>query len=256
MNMMPNNLSALRYKHLVILAIGFFVSMVTASTLFIQNAAAEPKVVDQVQTYCNKVVPKKAVKACAGTNNINIIHARNAATFHCIKQPTNGTQSDGNLKAECIVRQANILIKVAVANMEAAAAKKPISVKAFEASLKKVLAADIKITGGSIDNFSPDAGAAVTSSSGPIHQSPIQASGLPKPPTDTRTIQTVMGIFFGIIGAFAFLMITISGLKYITAGGDVQQASEAKKGIIYALVGLAIAVTAESIVVFLVNKVG
>ena len=88
-----------------------------------------------------------------------------------------------------------------------------------------------------------------------VHRSSIQSGELPKPPTDSGTINKIMGVFFAIIGAFALLMIVASGMKYITAGGDPQRASEARKGIIYALVGLAFAISAESLVVFLVNRV-
>lgn len=236
--------SFLANKKYLLLLFGLFSIIFLVNVAFVQTVNAEPTIVSEVQAYCKQVVPKKAVKACAGTNNINVLHARNAATYHCKAEPT-----AGNLKEDCITRQAKLFIKIA-------AAKNPQSVRSFEASLNKILAADVKITGGTVDDYSPDSGPIVTTSTATIHQSPIQPSGLPKPSTNAGTIKTIFGIVFGIIGAFALLMITISGLKYVTAGGDPQQASEARKGIVYSLIGLAIAVSAEAIVVFLVNEVG
>jgi|SRR5665213_1388027 len=62
------------------------------------------------------------------------------------------------------------------------------------------------------------------------------------------TIPAILGIVFGIAGGLALLMITVSGLRYILAAGEPEKISKAKNGIIYALVGLAIALAAESIV--------
>lgn len=85
--------------------------------------------------------------------------------------------------------------------------------------------------------------------------SPVQAPDvLPQPNADTNTLQTVLSIVFGIVGALAFLMIVISGLRYILSGGDPQRMSKAKDGIIYALIGLVIAITAEAIVNFVVAR--
>jgi hypothetical protein len=78
----------------------------------------------------------------------------------------------------------------------------------------------------------------------------IKPGYLPDSTANSDTIKTIIQIVFGILGALAFLMITISGLRYILSAGDPQRASKAKDGLIYSLVGLAIAVAAESIVAF------
>jgi len=79
----------------------------------------------------------------------------------------------------------------------------------------------------------------------------------PLPQVQTATvIPTILSIVFGIVGALALLFITISGLRYITSAGDPQKTAQAKEGIIYALVGLAIAISAESLVSFFIGKVG
>lgn len=85
-------------------------------------------------------------------------------------------------------------------------------------------------------------------------QSAISGGSLPTPAADNSTISNILEIVFGIIGAFAVLNITLSGFKYVTSAGDAQKASEAKNGIVYSLIGLAIAISAEAIVAFVVNK--
>jgi len=85
----------------------------------------------------------------------------------------------------------------------------------------------------------------------------ISSGGLPRVDTGngSNTIPNILGIVFGIAGALALLIITVSGLRYILSAGDPEKTAKAKDGIIYALVGLVIAVTAEAIVVFVVNRV-
>lgn len=85
---------------------------------------------------------------------------------------------------------------------------------------------------------------------------PVSPGELPKVPTTSDTIRIILRIAFGILGAFALLGITLSGMKYIASAGDPQKASEAKNGIIYALVGLIVAITAEALVVFIVKGAG
>ena len=84
----------------------------------------------------------------------------------------------------------------------------------------------------------------------------IQPGNLPKVDTgnNSQTISTVLGIVFAIAGALALLMITVSGLRYITSAGNPEKTAKARNGIIYSLVGLAIAVSAEAIVAFVVNR--
>lgn len=81
----------------------------------------------------------------------------------------------------------------------------------------------------------------------------IQGGNLPKAPTNADQIQNIMGVVFGIVGALALLMLVVSGLRYILSSGDPERANKARSGIIYALAGLAITLSAESIVYFVVK---
>jgi hypothetical protein len=83
----------------------------------------------------------------------------------------------------------------------------------------------------------------------------IQApSTLPQTTPGVGEPQAILQIALGIIGAFAVLMITVSGLRYVLSAGDPEKAKRARNGIIYSLVGLAVAVAAEAIVAFVVGR--
>lgn len=82
----------------------------------------------------------------------------------------------------------------------------------------------------------------------------VSPGGLPTGDANQAMLETVLSIVFGIIGALALLIITVSGLRYITAAGDPQKISNAKNGVVYALVGLIIAILAQVIVSFVVKR--
>jgi hypothetical protein len=82
----------------------------------------------------------------------------------------------------------------------------------------------------------------------------VSAGSLPQPQANQGEVSAILSIAFGIIGALALLIITISGLRYITSGGSPERTAKAKNGIIYAIVGLVIAISAEAIVHFVVNR--
>ncbi len=83
----------------------------------------------------------------------------------------------------------------------------------------------------------------------------IAPYSLPKVDAGPATIQVILSIVFGIIGAIALVMIVKSGFEYITSSGDPQKASTARSGIIYALIGLVVAVSAQALVAFVVNRI-
>ena len=89
----------------------------------------------------------------------------------------------------------------------------------------------------------------------PAESTPISPGpNLPQPTAGTTAIQDILAIAFGTIGALAVLMIVISGLRYITSAGNPEQTAKAKNGIIYALVGVVVAISAESIIFFVANR--
>ena len=82
----------------------------------------------------------------------------------------------------------------------------------------------------------------------------IQSGDLPRTKANEAAIVDIKNIVLGIVGALALLMIVVSGLRYITASGDPQQASKAKDGLIFALIGLLLVIIADAIVSFVVNR--
>jgi hypothetical protein len=82
----------------------------------------------------------------------------------------------------------------------------------------------------------------------------VDYSSLPKQSGDTK--QQVLDIVFALSASIALLMIVISGFRYIVANGDPNATATAKKGILYAIIGLIVVMAAYSIVAFVVNGVG
>jgi hypothetical protein len=65
----------------------------------------------------------------------------------------------------------------------------------------------------------------------------------------------VINLLSLVVGIVAVIMIIIGGFRYITSGGDSNGISSAKNTILYAIVGLVIAVLAQIIVRFVLAKV-
>ena len=57
-----------------------------------------------------------------------------------------------------------------------------------------------------------------------------------------------------IVGVASVVMIIIAGFKFIFSQGDANNISSAKNTVLYALVGLAIAALAQTIVTFIANR--
>ena len=67
-------------------------------------------------------------------------------------------------------------------------------------------------------------------------------------------IQTVLSVVFNLIGALAFLFIILGGLAFVTANGDPQKVARAKATVLYAIIGLVVAIVAQSIVSLIASK--
>lgn len=64
----------------------------------------------------------------------------------------------------------------------------------------------------------------------------------------------VVNILSIIIGVVSVIMLIIAGFRFITANGDANAISSARNTIIYAIVGLVIAVLAQAIVHYVLNS--
>lgn len=72
---------------------------------------------------------------------------------------------------------------------------------------------------------------------------------------DDNLIVTVLEVAIRIIAAVCLLFVVIGGLRYIVSQGDAQGVAKAKGTVIYALLGLAIVILAQFIVIFTVKAV-
>ena len=64
----------------------------------------------------------------------------------------------------------------------------------------------------------------------------------------------ISSVLLFIVGAVAVIMIVIGGLRYVVSGGDASQVQGAKNTILYALVGIIIAILAYAAVNFVINS--
>lgn len=64
----------------------------------------------------------------------------------------------------------------------------------------------------------------------------------------------VSSVLLFIVGAIAVIMIIIGGLRYVISGGDASQVQAAKNTILYALVGIIVAILAYAVVNFVIGS--
>lgn len=73
-------------------------------------------------------------------------------------------------------------------------------------------------------------------------------------PSVPKTVENAINILLFVVGAAAVIVIVVQGLRFVSSNGDPQAVSKAKNGIIFALVGLAVAAIAYAIVNFILNQ--
>lgn len=72
--------------------------------------------------------------------------------------------------------------------------------------------------------------------------------------SNTGIVQVVVTILSTIVGIASVIMIIVSGLRYVTSGGDTNKVASAKSTLIYALVGIVVAVLAGVLVNYVFGK--
>jgi hypothetical protein len=83
----------------------------------------------------------------------------------------------------------------------------------------------------------------------------LNLNGLPHTQATHSEVQLILNIVIGIIAALSLLFVTIGGFRYILSQGDPQGISKAKGTVLYALIGLVIAIVAETIVAFVIKGI-
>ncbi len=68
------------------------------------------------------------------------------------------------------------------------------------------------------------------------------------------TFRTITNVMLFLIGAISVIMLIIGGLRYVVSGGDSTQVQNAKNTILYAIVGVIVAILAYAIVSFIITS--
>ena len=71
----------------------------------------------------------------------------------------------------------------------------------------------------------------------------------------TPLFQIITNVLLFIIGAVSVIMLVIGGIRYVVSGGDQKAVTDAKNTILYAVIGLVVALMAYAIVNFVVLNV-
>lgn len=67
-------------------------------------------------------------------------------------------------------------------------------------------------------------------------------------------LKNVISILLYVAGTIAVIMIIVGAIRYITSDGDANKASQAKNTIIYAVIGLVVAIMSFGIVNFVIGR--
>ena len=79
-------------------------------------------------------------------------------------------------------------------------------------------------------------------------------TGLPIVNASSNELQQILQLAIGVIAAVAVLFVVVGGLRFVMSEGDPQATTKARNTMIYALVGLIIAITAEGLVTFVLGR--
>lgn len=70
---------------------------------------------------------------------------------------------------------------------------------------------------------------------------------------DGGVFRQITNTILYIVGIVAVIMLIVGGIRYITSGGDAKKVTDAKNTILYAIIGLVIALLAFAIVNFVIG---
>lgn len=70
----------------------------------------------------------------------------------------------------------------------------------------------------------------------------------------TGVFRTITNVLLFIVGAISVIMIIVGGLRYVLSGGDSTHITGAKNTILYAIIGLIVALLAYAMIDFVINS--
>ena len=71
---------------------------------------------------------------------------------------------------------------------------------------------------------------------------------------ETGAFRQITNTILYIVGVVAVIMLIIGGIRYVISGGDSKKVTDAKNTVLYAIIGLVIAVFAYAIVNFVITS--
>lgn len=74
-------------------------------------------------------------------------------------------------------------------------------------------------------------------------------------PTINSLIDDIIDILSAVVAVISVIMVMWGGFRYVTSGGDSGKITAAKSTIVFALIGLAIAALAQTLVKFVLQKI-
>lgn len=77
---------------------------------------------------------------------------------------------------------------------------------------------------------------------------------LPTVAADGNTLKTILQLVFGLIGAIAIIYIMYGAFRFVRSQGDPKEVTQARQTIIFAVLGLVIAIAAQTIVAFALGR--
>ena len=83
----------------------------------------------------------------------------------------------------------------------------------------------------------------------------ICVKDLPRTSANSQFVKRFISITIAIVAAVCVLFVAIGGMRYVLSQGDPQAAAKARSTIIYALVGLAVTISAQAIVTVAIKVV-
>lgn len=83
----------------------------------------------------------------------------------------------------------------------------------------------------------------------------VKTSKTQKEIKPSKIISNVVSVMLFIVGALAVIFIIVSGIQFITSGGDTAKATKARQTLTYSIVGLIVAVLAYAIVRFVIGNI-
>ena len=72
----------------------------------------------------------------------------------------------------------------------------------------------------------------------------------PLPKTSSTMLSNVLKVVFGVLGGISLIIVIWAGMKYTLSGGDPAKTAEAKNQIMYAAIGIVVALSAGAILTF------